>query len=283
MGKKQRTVLIALLAMALGSLVWLALGQPREPIYKGKLLSAWLDEYNHAALPITRDPAKTAILQIGTNGVPVLLRLASTKDSVLWEKLRMLVARQKLIPFHLRTAGEYRDMALVGFEILGPAAKPAVPGLIGLLKDQNWSVRGTAMYALGRIGPEAAAAVPALIEAGGNTNIYTETWMVTMTLTNIHREPSLVVPFFMEQLRKIPPPGPKSTEELAMWRTGPAPRWFLAVDTSIVGLGRLGSQARTAVPALLPLLTYEDYRIRTLVTNTLEKIDPEAAAKAGIP
>jgi hypothetical protein len=50
---------------------------------------------------------------------------------------------------------------LIGY--LGPAAKPAVPKLINLLKDEAADVN--AAHSLGLIGPDAQAAVPALILA----------------------------------------------------------------------------------------------------------------------
>ncbi len=48
---------------------------------------------------------------------------------------------------------------------IGPAAAPAVSTLIVALKDEEWDVRNSAVWALGKIGPAAAPAVPALIEA----------------------------------------------------------------------------------------------------------------------
>jgi HEAT repeat protein len=47
---------------------------------------------------------------------------------------------------------------------LGPAAAPAVPALIALLRADDPELRQEAVRALGRIGPGAAPAVPALIE-----------------------------------------------------------------------------------------------------------------------
>jgi HEAT repeat protein len=47
----------------------------------------------------------------------------------------------------------------------GPTAKEAVPALTATLKDPDTSVRIGATYALARIGPDAEAAVPALKDA----------------------------------------------------------------------------------------------------------------------
>jgi HEAT repeat protein len=48
------------------------------------------------------------------------------------------------------------------------------------------------------------------------------------------------------------------------------------------GLGWYGAEARQAVPVLVPLLN-DPYRFaRVAATNALKKIDPKAAAKAGV-
>jgi hypothetical protein len=48
-------------------------------------------------------------------------------------------------------------------------------------------------------------------------------------------------------------------------------------------LGRRGSRARYAVPALLEGLSDEDEDVRSAVADALKRIDPEAAAEAGVP
>jgi len=45
---------------------------------------------------------------------------------------------------------------------IGPEAKEAVPALIKTLEDKDWNVRVCTAWALGQIGPEAKAAAPAL-------------------------------------------------------------------------------------------------------------------------
>ena len=45
---------------------------------------------------------------------------------------------------------------------IGPEAKAAVPSLIELLKDQSESIRISSSIALGNIGPEVKVAIPEL-------------------------------------------------------------------------------------------------------------------------
>jgi HEAT repeat protein len=55
-----------------------------------------------------------------------------------------------------------RAAAMLGEK--GKESKPAVPGLIKLLKDDEDTVRVNAVEALGRIGPASKDAVPLLIQ-----------------------------------------------------------------------------------------------------------------------
>jgi HEAT repeat protein len=55
-----------------------------------------------------------------------------------------------------------RNMAAYEIATLGPAAAPAVPALVEALQDQEASVRYPVTVALREIGPAAKAAVPAL-------------------------------------------------------------------------------------------------------------------------
>jgi HEAT repeat protein len=48
------------------------------------------------------------------------------------------------------------------------------------------------------------------------------------------------------------------------------------------GLGLFGTNAQPAVPVLVRLLNDRNSRVRPDATNALRKIDPEAAARAGV-
>jgi HEAT repeat protein len=54
--------------------------------------------------------------------------------------------------------------AMAASEVLARTGKPAVPALLDALKTGNRRARGWAAHALGRIGPDAREAVPALTD-----------------------------------------------------------------------------------------------------------------------
>src|SRR5438445_7206575 len=266
MGKK-RGLLLAILFVALaGGLAWLVL-RPREPLYQGKPLSACLDQCVASGLVNSLSPscleAKDAIRQIGTNGLPLLLRLISTRDSPLTKQLMAHLPKPWLMRLQLqRRAWHAHLLGGAGFFILGPVAKPAVPALVELVIDPDPDVRATAVSALVPFGPEAHAAVPALLKCLNDPRRAVRIEAM-ICLGNIHAQPELVVPVLMDYLE------------------GQAPATPIRIS-AVRTIGNFGAQAKPAVPTLLRLLNDEDPLIRSLVTNCLPNIDPAAAAKAGV-
>ncbi|MEP7339924.1 MAG: HEAT repeat domain-containing protein [Acidobacteriota bacterium] len=65
---------------------------------------------------------------------------------------------------------QVREFAAIAISRMGPDAKAAVPALIDALKDLAIGVRSWSAQALGMIGPEAKAALPALKELSSDDN-----------------------------------------------------------------------------------------------------------------
>jgi len=269
MGKRRRILLAFLLVALIGGLGWLVL-RPREPAYQGKRLSVWLEQYWGSYSTLFADPnspalldAKNAIRQIGTNGLPSLLRLTSARDSPLKKQLLAQVPSpwQRRLRLPLPALHDHW-LGLNGFEILGPTATAAVPSLARLASDRDPDVREAAVSALLNFGPEAQAAVPVLLKCLNDPRDAVSVNAMTC-LGNIHAQPELVIPVMMDYL------------------TGRAPATLIRIG-AVRGIGNFGAQAKPAVPTLLRLLNDEDADIRLLVTNCLPIIDPAAAAKAGV-
>jgi HEAT repeat protein len=92
-----------------------------------------------------------------------LLTMISAKDGPIKKTLCSWLEACNIIPVRAQSDQDSHLLALLGFTILGPMAKPAVPALINLLKEKDSEVAFLAASALGRIGPAASNAVPALI------------------------------------------------------------------------------------------------------------------------
>src|SRR5437660_10993490 len=83
--KRKRQMLKVAFIFVLGSLVWLCLGSIREPIYKGKPASSWLDLETQNGGP--SDESVLALKSMGPKAVPFLIRICKNKPSRLAELL----------------------------------------------------------------------------------------------------------------------------------------------------------------------------------------------------
>jgi hypothetical protein len=286
MGKKRRILLATLFVVGLALLAWFLLSSkhPPEPVYGGKPLRFWIDQYHSNANTIPTDAgresaagqAAKAIRAMGANAFPLLLEWAGNRDSALKLRLRKLIIATHwafLTGIRLKISpSEYHYRAILAFQVFRSDGAPAVPGLLHLLGDPDDEVRLTAMQCLQLIGPPAKAAVPALVGCLKDTNIIVRHF-ATGALGSIHGEPEIVVPALIEILNDtnrttaIPDVAPGSSD---------------MSEAAIIALGKFGPEAGSAVPVLLPLLNDQSAFIRRLTTNALKKIDPATAAKAGV-
>ena len=145
-----------------------------------------------------------------------------------------------------------RQRAAEALGKIGPEAKAAVPGLIEALKDE--AVRWKAGEALGKIGPGAKAAVPALIEALKDEKEY------------IRRE-------VVEALGKIGP-GAKAAVP-ALIKALKDEKEYIRKEV-VEALGKIGPAAKAAVPALIKALKEEDKFVRLRAAEALGGIGPES-------
>ncbi len=146
------------LVLALGGVILLLF--PREPHYQGRSLSSWLQQCYDTPLNETQrlSEAQAAVRAIGEKkSVPVLLKLVETKEDPFstW----LLGQREKLrIDFlHWRSAEDWQQLGIAGFEALETNAAPAVAELTELLKDKEHAF--VAVRCLVAIGPPAEPSV----------------------------------------------------------------------------------------------------------------------------
>ena len=267
MKKRNRILLIGLIAVVLGGVAWATL-RPREPVYQGKSFSVWLEQYQasfpgirHGQPSAKREEAERAIRQIGTNALPTLLSMVRASDSPVKRKLIALADKQRVIHPNLHSDDYYHAKASYGFSILGPLAKPLVPALINALDEKNAGVRAAAAHSLGAIGPGAETAVPTLINHLNDRNDGLLIEESMMALGKIGEKSEIAVPALMEFVN------------------GPRRDWNYIVP-AIDSLRRFRGKARSASPALQELMNSPDPNVRNAALNALNNIDPEAAIKS---
>ena len=122
---------------------------------------------------------------------------------------------------------------------------------IEALKDKDQEVRYSAARALGKIGPKAEKAVPALVRALKDKNEYVRQWAASA-------------------LGKI---GPKAEKAVPALTEALKDRWpGIRAQDAAVALGKIGPAAEKAVPALTEALKDEKVYVRKAAKEALAKI-----------
>jgi hypothetical protein len=281
-------ILIALLGLG----CWLVLRTAREPVYRGRSLGEWLDldylsvfRLNTNVLPgvspssinssadkdaKSRAEAREAILHIGSNAVPVLVRRAVYSDSP-FTRFTSKVPTNWADHFgyrqgywlyaHRSTVYDYE--ARLGFEVLGPAAGAAAPGLVRLLHTApTIEKRRLAVYCLTRIGPAAREALPDFVRELKHPDETTRIEAVTAVLD---------IAFDHNGWRCDPGSVPILIPELRQLLADPStdfPRTALVLE-------KMGSNALPLTNAIVPWLNSTNAQIQSRVRYTLKCIDSE--------
>ncbi|WP_160164432.1 HEAT repeat domain-containing protein [Pedosphaera parvula] len=277
---KRTGILILLCLSILGLLTCLSLSQ-REPTYQGKGITFWLDQYfevdygniptygNFPTVP-TKSPAKQfelkkqarlAIQAIGTNALPALLKMTAATDSALKLKMMGMVSRQHAVNFGLKEDWYYHNLSRTGFQILGPAAGPAIPALTNLLYDAEPDVRDTALFNLGSIGPQADEAIQTVAKHCVEDEEFSCLYNLE-TLVSVQKQPRFFIPLLINKLRK--------------------PQTNITIyKVAIIALGQYGPDASSAVPEITRFLTNQIPSLASAASNALKQINP-AAAQASV-
>ena len=284
-GTMRKWVKIALVICAFtlaGQITWHVLA-PGEPAYHGKSLRYWLKGY-HAANgswnTATPQAADEAVRHLGTNAIPVLLKMLAEKDSAsdirllrwshTWRRWagKLPLVHVSPIP-HLHS---YESIeALQAFRALGSAGVGAVPELTRQLDlSPPPGNQGTIELVLAFIGPAAKEAVPALLRRLQDVSPNTRGNSL-FALGCIHADSELVVP---EATKALGDPDPHVRTEAA------------------TALRAYGTKAHSSVPALVEAVKqYSPVQQASLLDpddpviaakEALKAIDPEVAAKAGV-
>jgi HEAT repeat protein len=169
MWKRVQVALAVLVIFSSGVAMWQLL-RSREPRYQGKLLSAWLVDFDFESAH-SPEKARQAVRTIGTNSFPILRRMLQSKDPIWTKAIIALDDRQSVIQVHVTRANVIRYRAVQGYSALGAGAKEDVLALIALLDvEPSAEVRCDVATVLGGIGSEAKAAIPLLWKTANAQN-----------------------------------------------------------------------------------------------------------------
>ena len=231
-------VVIALFTSSCGS-------RSRQPVYNGRTLSEWASDINPGNPEATRDQAKQAIRQIGTNAIPFLL-----------EELRAFseINRANFNPFEWQ---DRRNNIYNAFAALGPIAEPAIPSLTDLMDSGSFAAY-IAADALAEIGPKGD--IP-LVKTLTNGSLAIRVG-IAQTISETGTNADIAVPALIQC----------STFESSEQELSAVLRGCSATALGIVGV----NSPETVVPALIRCLEDKDYRTRFIAVRALGKFGKQA-------
>jgi hypothetical protein len=277
-----RGITASVIVVVIGAVWLLARQGPRVPAYRGKSLPVWLRTYAESSSSGRHsrewNEADDAVRHMGTNCVPVLLRMIREKDAKLKLLAMSWAQKQRLVRLHFVAAAERNVEASRAFIVLGDSAKGAVPALVEMYdEDLSAESRSAIGDALAWIGPAAKSAVPVLVRGAGDPNARVRA-NALWALGEIRAKPELCVPVLIHALMD-------SNDWVRL--------------SGAHALGMFGAEARSAVPSLRQLTNSVGVfgasgtmgvQVSWEARNALRKIDPGVVApsdqsvpESGIP
>ncbi len=295
--------IVLLLALSVGMAIFLLRSDP-EPVYKGKRLSQWMNAFYTALGGDPETPeyleAAAAVRHMGTNALPHLLKWISGKSSR--SKARETLSAwmhelpERVVPkiAHEWICGDVRKVrvgqSMVGIQILGTNAAPALPQLLRLANDPTDEERAIqATRAMYEIGPQI---IPALLQIIQNTNAPGR-YAAMLPLASFGTNSLPAIPIL---LRCLDDPA----DDVRYGAADMLGRIGLASDQSVPGLMKclennpnpmakaaaarslalFGTSALPAIPPLHAALNDENEFVRRLAKEALSKIAPEVLTNA---
>lgn len=211
--KKRLSAGFAIVAVSVVAVLILMRHSQRPLTYQGKTVEEWSLQLYVSLEQTQRIAASAALKTMGSNAVPDVVRMLRKKDPFFrrqawaWApKLPMRFRKEILLKVKPPRAGLYHIAAMRAIEAIGRQAGPAIPDLATKLQGKElpecWeagsalgyigpqamrvlmaglqsaypAVRQAALLGLKEIGPEAAQAVPAVIEKLGDPDEFVRGW-----------------------------------------------------------------------------------------------------------
>jgi len=286
--RKRRLYLVLMMTVGLSVLLLGLISFPwGEPRCQGRSLSAWIVRYGYA---LDQPEAEDAIRQIGSNAIPHLLS---------WMQYRVPDRKKTLMQKadHFLPNGIFFDWARVdrgsirficaahAFEMLGPDAKVAIPGLTEIMNDGRADLNAIyASYAIAHMGPEGVAP---LVTALTNENNRIRRF-VLRGMRYLKADARSALPLIIEHLQDkdtaLAMAAAQTLGELGLEPALVVPALRACLDDSrqpvknwaVRALEKFGPDAGLAAPDLRNLLKDPNWSTRDFATNALRKIAPEA-------
>jgi len=287
----KRLGLVVAISAAVVLLISLTGKSRREPSVRGLLISEWMEIENKET-----DEYRSAVLEMDERCVRWLIHELDWSPTSVQTKVDGLMFRILRQPVTPEARPDYRTAAAFTLSMLGPRAGPAIPALRKSASVQATGLRDdgaqrTAIAALVLLGADSLDTWADKLLSPTNKNWKPYAFAAMVLRTNAAPiVPRLASTFEATEDDEIKE---RITMALRFIRSNPAlsVRIFRASLTNsssharfhaLVGLHNLGTESELAWNDLVTLLSDSNKSIRAIATNTLRRIDPEAAQQLGI-
>ena len=343
-GWKATVLIIAGAGLLAGTLFYAT--RPTDPVYKGKRLSAyltavrsaglhlgynwsWWDEPDpielgkpHAECRFTDEHALEAVSHVGTNALPLLIRMLKTQEPLAQRWLRHLSdvypPLQRFIRLKTATAAfEHPIAAVAAFQELGPKAAPVIPDLLALMQQPQYADR--ALASLIAIRPEAEPDILSLTNAlrvrkGGPDRSWVDYFhaQAILALSTYGPRASAAVPLLVQTLNSTNG-FVQGASAVALARIGGTREELVPVmlshlktnspplggpsrtnrmlyfeqsellQMSLWSLGQFGSHAAAALPVLSNFQSYPEDKIQVIARHAANRIKADLKPAALTP
>jgi HEAT repeat protein len=261
--RKRVQIAVAVVVVAVvGVAVWQWLRERQTgPVYRGKRLDYWLRQY--AEQTPKGSEATNAFRQLGERAVPWLVQRLEAPDPFGSWYLRICDGYEHYLPKFLADRLpeshhiETRLAALNALAMLAPSAHSAMTAIINALTNEDVEIGRTAALALGTLGPVTSNVVPALVSAMTTNLDWYEEGNAMYSLGVIRPVTTNAISALVNAMKN----GRCEAAE---------------------ALGNMGPSGASAALELLTAIRSADMMMSEAASTALLKIDPEAAAKAGV-
>ena len=261
------------------ALLFIDSGAP-DPRYQNKPLSGWLRDLG-GGNRAQRTWAEDAIRNIGTNALPLLLNELRAQDLLGWQVWHRILPRKAYTVAADRCIAA--DRAL---QVLGPEAEAALPALLQIAADPRCG-DDRPRRALAAIGPRAVAP---MISALTNSNERVRS-CAALVLRSIGPSARDAAPALLRSLRD-PDARVRAHAAGGLSRIGADPEIAIPAlierlsDTdsyvrfcAVMSLGEFGEQATSAVPALQSLESDQSPKVRQQALDAVRRIEVGSVIK----
>jgi HEAT repeat protein len=300
--KSRKVMALTGLVVVFGTVMLIIFQRPRDPVYQGKRLSAYLEAFASDGIQMNDKPpfslvglfqpsaerrrAWDVLPEFGTNALPTLVQWLKAKDTAPERWLVWLGRKQSFIRLRRLTAEERRVAAVTAFSRLGHRAEAAVPSLIPLLRDANFARQ--AIFALNWIQPDREQDILALTNAFGVGSIAEIEAMAA--LASFQSRAAGAIPSLMIKLEATNS-ATRAAAAVALARIGASAEEIVPLITRNLQAGRVGfdypapggrmnlwalgefaERARGALPIISNFVNDADSRVREEAKTAIEKI-----------